>query len=813
MPEYSIGHIGKMLGAKLLGNPSITVEKLSTDSRSIFETRKLLFFAIRGKNHDGHTYIASLIEKGVKAFVVSDQNYCADTEHISYIIVDDVVKALQDVAAMHRSSLGIPVVAITGSNGKTIVKEWLSYLVSGIYRTVKSPKSYNSQIGVPLSVWQAEPFHELALIEAGISMPGEMQALEKIIKPNIGIFTNLGNAHQQFFDTMKHKLHEKALLFADCGKVVFCSDDKTVLEEFSKINKAEQYSWSFDGSGNIHVHIQESLDDATTLCFRYKNNIFSLTVPYTDKASIENACTCAAACLAFHIDINSIGNLFSTLPPVAMRFETLDGLRQCKIINDSYSLDVNSLEIALDNLVLHAGEKKKVVILSDIEQSDHPAAVLYAKIAEMLHARKVDYVFGVGEQISDYKNLFNIESSFFIDTTGLIHSKILNSLRDSVILVKGARSFRFESIVKLLQKQNHETVLEIHLNAIEANLNYFRQKAGNKVKTMVMVKAFSYGSGYYEIAEFLQYLKVDYLAVAYTDEGVDLRRAGITTPIMVMSPQLHDIEQMIEFGLEPEIYSFGLLYSVTKAIELSGHRNYPVHIKLDTGMHRLGFVADEIDLLHTYLKNHPILEIRSVFTHLVGTGNSKHDDFTHRQVALFTDMAGSIADSHSLRHVLNSDGVLRFPQYCFNMVRIGIGLYGLATETDKLQHAGRLKTKIIRTIALKAGNSIGYNRSTVLSRDSIVATIPLGYADGLNRKLGNGNWSVLVNGKLAPIVGDICMDMCMIDITDIEAGRGDEVVVFGPELPVSQMAKVLQTISYEVLTAIPQRVKRVYYSD
>ncbi|NLA25228.1 MAG: bifunctional UDP-N-acetylmuramoyl-tripeptide:D-alanyl-D-alanine ligase/alanine racemase, partial [Bacteroidales bacterium] len=686
MANYTSGEIAKAVNGEIFGNKNIYLNKLATDSRSVFNVEGVLFFAISGQHHDGHNFIERLIKRGVKAFVVSDKNYCTQNNDLCFILVKDSVKALQMCALMHRNNFNKPVVGITGSNGKTIVKEWLSHVLSTKIALSKSPKSYNSQIGVPLSVWQIDKQHKLAIIEAGISQTNEMQSLETVIKPDIGIFTNIGNAHQKNFQTLKQKIEEKAKLFENSKKLVYCADYPEITEVLSKYKSQEHFSWSLQGNGKINFEIQTRLNSFSILKFEFENKQYEIQTNSYDKASIENAINTLVACLALGFDINDFAEAFTSLPILNMRFETIDGINESKIINDAYSLDINSLEIALDNLLNQAGKHRKIVILSDILQSDLSSKAIYTKVADMIKARNIDLLIGIGENISSHYYLFKENSLFYLTTNDFIENSFKIDIHNSEILIKGARNFNFEKIVAHFEKQSHETVFTINLTAIEHNLNYFRQKVGKNVKTMVMVKAFSYGVGYYEIASLLEYLKIDYLAVAYVDEGVDLRRKGISLPIMVMSPSVASLQQMIEYELEPEIYSFDILEALILELAKSGRKQYPIHVKLDTGMHRLGFCAENIQELKSKLYETDSISVKSVMSHLAAGGIEQYDEFTHNQAEKFKEMAKEIANPETLLHIANSSGILRFPEYHFDMIRLGIGLYGFADDNN-LQHS------------------------------------------------------------------------------------------------------------------------------
>ncbi|MEO8087272.1 MAG: bifunctional UDP-N-acetylmuramoyl-tripeptide:D-alanyl-D-alanine ligase/alanine racemase [Bacteroidota bacterium] len=825
---YTTEKISNILGGKLieLAPKSESVEELLTDSRKIAHPETSLFFALKGDRHDGHRYIEGCNEQGVSNFIVSDFKEEWKALKANFIVVDDTLDALQQMATYHREQFSIPVIGITGSNGKTIVKEWLYQLMRDDKNIVRSPKSYNSQTGVPLSVWQLSEEHDLAIFEAGLSQPGEMERLEKIIQPTIGIFTNIGSAHDENFDNQNLKVIEKLKLFRSCETLIYCKDYNTIQLEISKVDflprKLNLLTWSRKTKADLQIGRVNKTSDETEVQGIWLNRFLKIKIPFTDDASIENAIHCWATMLHLGYTAEVIEERMTLLSPVAMRLELKEGINDCSIINDSYSSDIGSLTIALDFLHQQKQHDKRTVILSDILQSGKSEESLYGEVAELLEAKNIDRMIGIGAAIMRQQSQFSIPKKFFADTEEFLRAFSPVDFNDETILLKGARIYGFEKISKVLQQKAHETVMEINLNALVHNLNYFRSRLKPNVKLMAMVKATSYGSGSFEIANILQFHHVDYLAVAYTDEGVELRKAGITLPIMVMNPEMQSFETMISYKLEPEIYNFRLLNQVAEVLQkhTGGEGfSFPVHLKLDTGMHRLGYEERELNELIIRLKNIRTLKVQSIFTHLAATDESEHDGFTKQQLEKFERMSNLIHKAFPypiLRHALNSAGIIRFNEAQFDMVRLGIGMYGYAStwhEQRQLQHVATLRTTISQIKNIPAGETVGYSRTAKLTRDTLIATVAIGYADGINRKLSNGKGSMMINGKLAPIIGNVCMDMCMLDITDVPAKEGDEVIVFGADLPVTEMAKILNTIPYEVLTGISQRVKRVYYQE
>jgi alanine racemase len=731
------------------------------------------------------------------------------------------------MARSHREKFSIPVIGITGSNGKTIVKEWLYQLLSNDRKTVRSPKSYNSQIGVPLSVWQLDPRYEIAIFEAGISEPDEMDKIQTIIKPTIGIFTNIGEAHGENFLSTQQKVGEKLKLFTRSETLIYCLDHSEIFEIIirSGIQKIiKTFSWSRQKT-DADLFIKEISGNETV--FTKIRGIFrgreiSIRIPFTDEASIENAIHCWAAMLLLGYDPGEVSPRFEALQPIAMRLELKDGINHCTIINDSYNSDINSLGIAIDFLRQQANHRKKTIILSDILQSGKDEDELYGRIAEIMVTNKINRLIGIGPAIAKQMDKFQLEKEFYPSTEDFLHRFSFTAFSNEVILLKGARVFEFEQISQALQQKTHETVLEINLNALVHNLNYYRSIVRPDTKIMAMVKAFSYGIGSFEVANALQFHRIDYLAVAYADEGVELRKAGITAPIMVMNPDEESFDQIIAHSLEPEIYSFRILDKLEKAIKkniLPKNKPVKIHIKLDSGMHRLGFLEDEVPELVTRLLANNMLYAESVFSHLAASEDAGADEFTLQQIDVFERMSRQITESAThpvFRHILNSAGISRFPQAQYEMVRLGISLYGVATldsEQSKLESVARLKSTISQVKEIKKGDSVGYNRAFIADQDIRIAIVPIGYADGLSRSLSNGRGHLFVNRTMAPIVGHVCMDMCMLDLTGIVAQEGDEVTVFGPERPLKDLADEMGTIPYEVLSGLSRRVKRVYYHE
>jgi Alr-MurF fusion protein len=820
---YTLDRIAGILRGTLLQTAGPTpILYLVQDSRRVIHPEESLFFALRTDRRDGHDFIIDAYRAGVRNFVVSKPLRLHAIPDAGVLLVDDTLRALGQLAVWHRSRFSLPVVGITGSNGKTIVKEWLYQLLLNNYRIVRSPRSYNSQIGVPLSVWQIGPEDTLGIFEAGISQPGEMELLEPMIQPTYGILTNIGAAHDEGFSDRKEKLREKLRLFTRASSLIYGQDDPLIREEVANFKgPARRFSWSRRHEGaTLYVPHTRVEGGHTHFHARFQGEERRLSIPFTDEASMENALHCWSLLLLLGIPEQQIHDAFAHLQPVAMRLELKTAIHQCTLINDAYSADLDSLYIALDFLNQQQQHPRKTVILSDLLETGRTDTVLFSAVASALKQRGIDRLIGIGPHIGKVRSLFTglPETLFFDDTEDFLRQFPSLSFRDESILLKGARAFAFERISRLLELQAHQTVLEIDLDAMAHNLRAHRALLKPQTKIMAMVKAFSYGSGSYEIANLLQFHKVDYLAVAYADEGVHLRNSGITMPIMVMNPETSAYETLVQHRLEPELFSFAVLKTFRDYLEEEGIQRYPVHIKLDTGMHRLGFAPEETQALARLLERDAALEVKSVFSHLAAGEDPAEDAFTRLQAERFAEgcrILGAALPSPFLRHLDNSAGVLRHPDLQFDMVRLGIGLYGVdGTRSLALREVSTLKTNIAQIRSLEPGETVGYNRRGQVTRPSIIATVRIGYADGYSRRLGNGRGKMLVKGRLAPTIGSIAMDMAMIDITGIDGvEEGSDVVVFGTGLSVEELARWADTIPYEILTGISQRVRRVYFEQ
>jgi len=820
---YSIEDVAGITNGKLHSHEKGEhISSVAIDSRRIHSWKHTLFFALKGKQHDAHNYIPELAAKGCKNFVVSDISSVKNIQNINVIEVDDTLDALQLFASSHRKQFKIPVVAITGSNGKTIVKEWLFQFLKDRFHITRSPKSYNSQVGVPLSVLQLNAESELAIFEAGISMKGEMEKLEKIIQPEMVIITNIGQAHSENFPDNKEKLHEKALLLKNAKSVVYCSDSPEIENEIeSNYSSLKKYNWSQKKDAFVKISEVIVFSRHCSVKFIFKGVEYETEIPFTDAASFENCMNALVASLALNSKVEEVIQKPSQLLPVEMRMEQLEGINNCLLINDSYSSDKDSLSIALDLLNQQKHYDKKTVILSDIVQDKTPEEKLYSEIVSLLNQKKISRLIGIGEHIPKFSSGFKGEKLFFSSTDQFLQSEGAGDFSNEVILIKGARKFGFEKITEHLQQKSHETVLEINLDSVAHNLNYYRSKLNPGTKIMAMVKAFSYGSGGAEMAQLLEFNRTDYLAVAYADEGVELRNSGITLPILVMNPEKHSFETMLRYKLEPEIYSGKIFHEFLDAADRNNRsENLFIHIKIDSGMHRLGFTENEIPDLISLLSQNKSVIVRSVFSHLAASDDPAMDDLTKKQISIFkncTDQIEKAVGYNVLKHILNSAGISRFKESQFDMVRLGIGLYGIGvTDEDKKQliPASTFKTIISQIKQVKKGENIGYTGKNKTIKDAVIATLPLGYADGFTRHLGNGKGYVLIGGKKAPVIGNVCMDMCMVDISGITGvNEGDEAIIFGAGLPVEEFAINAGTIPYEVLTSISRRVKRVYVRE
>ncbi|MDY3848231.1 MAG: alanine racemase [Prevotella sp.] len=851
--RYTIEKITTLIGARRIGNAEAEIRWLLTDSRSLCFPEETLFFALRSGRNDGHNYISELYRRGVRNFVVEREFHYSEYEGANFLEVVSPLAALQRLAERHRDEYDIPVVGITGSNGKTMVKEWLYQLLSPQMVVTRSPKSYNSQIGVPLSVWLLGEQTQVGIFEAGISQPDEMQALHDIIQPTIGVLTSLGTAHQEHFRSMDEKCEEKLALFHDSKVVAYNSDDDVVSRCMRRSGyRGERLSWSReDTKAALFVKKVDRRDTVSTIYYIYKGVEGRYHLPFIDDASVE--CSIAAAVIALYLGVNPIDLdvRMSMLEPVAMRLEVKQGQHGCTIINDSYNNDVNSLDIALDFMSRRPDQegKSRTLILSDIYQSGEAPGQLYHRVVELALKRGVDKFIGIGKEIKaalaadtagtevdgslgqaaklpgtaaacagEERAWTAARFFFFEDVEEFLRSEVFKRLKDEIILIKGARQFGFDHITELLEQKVHETILEVNLNSVVENLNHFRSFMQPTTKMICMVKADAYGAGAVEVSKTLQDHRVDYLAVAVADEGVTLRKNGITSNIIIMNPEMTAFKTMFDYELEPEVYSFRLMDALIKAAEKEGITSYPVHIKLDTGMHRLGFNPEkDIDDVISRLKHQNAIIPRSVFSHFVGSDSDDFDNFSAHQFELFDKASRKLQsafDHKILRHIDNSAGIEHFPERQLDACRLGLGLYGVDSRDNHIINTvSTLKTTILQLRNVPKEETVGYSRKGVLERDSVIAAIPIGYADGLNRHLGRGRGYCLVNGMKAPYVGNICMDVALIDVTDIPCKEGDTVEIFGEHLPVTVLSDLLDTIPYEVLTGVSNRVKRVYYQD
>lgn len=827
---YALREFAEMIGGELLREGTdARAEVLVTDSRNYSGRPNAVFFAIRGPRNDGHDYIEAAAAAGAGAFVVSEPEAAARVPEAGLILVPDTTEALQKAAAAHRARFRPEVVALTGSNGKTVVKEWLYQLLQKSRRVLRSPRSYNSQIGVPLSVWLLEPEHETAVFEAGISKPGEMAKLQKIIAPDVGIFTNIGDAHSEYFKDIASKIDEKLKLFASAKKLIYCRDHVDVRRRIraaftgdseARLGKGpELRDWSLkDPGADLFISTDRPEEGITDLHCTYAGQKFTARLPFTDAASVENAGHCILYLLDSGHSPEAISEGVAALTPIAMRLEQLEGINGCTLINDAYNSDLNSLEIALDQLKLQRKNKTFIAVLSDFSQSGEPPEVLCAKTAELLRMKKIDRLEAVGPELSAHRKAFrDTEARFYPSTEDFLSKFRHEDYRGANVLVKGARAFGFERVASILSEKTHETILEIDLERLRDNLDYIRSLLREETKIMVMVKAFAYGSGAYEIARTLEHYRVAYLAVAYADEGIALREAGITAPIMVLNPEISTYDAMIRYRLEPQIFSFLTLKKFIAALfARDSEWPYPIHIKVNTGMNRLGFDPHEIRSLGALLAVTDAVKTVSVFTHLAGSEAERFDALTEKQVERYAAACDELNRHISpgyMRHVLNSQGVFRHGKYQYDMVRTGLALYGISGNPEFRKHlrpVSRLITTVSQVRKVAAGEGVGYSPKEALPRDTEVAVVPVGYADGLPRTLGNGKGHMIIRGERVPTLGNICMDMTMLDVTGIGCREGDKAEVFGDRADIYEMAENLGTIPYEVLTNISRRVKRVY---
>lgn len=812
-----------MSGAKKKGKyiPASVVSCFLTDSRKLSHPEQTVFFALKTNIRDGHQFIKPLYEKGVNHFVVSDS--FTDTDEFKdacFYVTPSPLKALQNIASSYRKRFSLPVIGITGSNGKTVIKEWMYYLLSKHGAVVRSPKSFNSQIGVPLSVLLIEDYHKYAVFEAGISQPGEMISLQKIIQPDFGIFSNIGPPHSENFFNDQQKIEEKLLLFSHCQRIVMSSSHKQIVDTIllKEINNDNLgFFWGYNDSDHVQIINEFCNGNQKSFSLLYNKESVTFTIPFTDAASSENAMHCFSCMMMMGFDPFETAKYMEGLPSVAMRLELNNGINNSIVINDSYNSDLHSLEIALDFLIQQQQNRTSCVILSDIMQTGMKQEDLYRQTTRLVETKKIQRFIGIGSSITQFKKLFvNIpETYFFQNTQEFIDSLAMHTYSNSIILVKGSRQFGFERIASLFEQKTHQTVLEINLSSILHNLALYRSKLKQGTGLMAMVKAFSYGSGSHEIARLLEYHHVDYLGVAYADEGIELRNKGISMPIMVMAPEETTIEHIISGNLEPEIYSFESLSWLKKY----SSESFKIHIKFDSGMHRLGFNPEDISALCQTLKKMPNINVVSVFSHLSSADNPADKSFTLSQIQLFTRMYESFCNYMNIRpkrHILNSAGITAYPEAQFDMVRLGLGLYGIQPsdyEQLPLKQAARLITRIIQIKKLKKGDRIGYGGDFLADRPMTIAIIPIGYADGFRRMLSHGVGKAYINNKACPVAGNICMDMTIIDITGTDAMVGDEVVIFDQTHPIRELAETMKTIPYEVISGISGRVKRIYLME
>ncbi|RQO32334.1 bifunctional UDP-N-acetylmuramoyl-tripeptide:D-alanyl-D-alanine ligase/alanine racemase [Taibaiella sp. KBW10] len=817
----------------------IDIQEIIIDTRKIVNATYAIFIALNGNNRAGHQYLENAYNKGIRHFIVAqpvDSDLYPDAV---FLYVANTLDALQQIGRANRLKYDYPVIGITGSNGKTIVKEWLYELLSQCapYNQnagpVRSPKSYNSQIGIPLSLWLMQSENSIGIFEAGISQPGEMAKAEAMMRPDIGIITNIGDAHSEGFDNKAQKINEKLLLFTHAKLLIYGIDNPDLQAGVQALNEAriaqgtqplDLFTWSYREEATLRILDTTVAGPYTHIHALYQGQDIHLAIPYTDKAYIENAIHCWCTLLHLGIAAEQIASLMTRLHPVAMRLQLVEGINNCTLINDSYNSDYTSLQIALDFLNQQKQHGKKTIILSDILQIKKNHEQFYQKVAALINQKGIDRLIGIGKNMRQHQEAFaafpQIEQVFFDNTEAFLQNFSTSDFTNETILLKGARDFEFEKIEAILEEKKHTTVMEVDLSAMHSNLKVYQKMLRPGVKLMAMVKAFSYGTGSYEIASLLQYAGVDYLTVAYLDEGIALRKSGITLPIMVMSPELGSYEQMISWKIEPEIFSLQSLENFIKIAQQKDSSAYPIHIKLDTGMHRLGFNEEELPLLISILNSTHHIEVKSIFSHLAGSDEASFDSFTQLQAERYTRMSDQLLAAlpyQPIRHLCNTSAISRFPDLQFDMVRLGIGLYGVdankATQ-DQLQNVGILKTTIAQIRTLKAGETVGYSRRGTLYQDSTVATVSIGYADGYFRDFGNGKGGMMIHGMFAPTLGSICMDMCMLDITGIpDVKVGDAVTVFGPDLPVSRLAGWADTIPYEIMTSVSQRVKRIYTNE
>lgn len=820
--QYRLSQIAKIIGAESLQQveTSPVIQHIVFDSRRIDFPKESIFFAFSSANNDGHHYISDAYQKGIRAFVIAKEIDRSPFPDATFLLVQNTLAALQKLAIFHRQQFDIPIIGITGSNGKTIIKEWLFQLLNTAYQIVRSPRSYNSQIGVPLSILQMTPQHNLGIFEAGISKVGEMATLAPIIDSTIGLFTNIGEAHSEGFSSQSQKIKEKTALFEHCKTILFCADHQEIAQALSTLPDKKLLSWSRSKKADLQILREDKIKEKNYhIQATYLGELCEINIPFTDAASVENAIHCWLLLLYLGVHPATISKGMQSLDSIPMRLELKAAINNSTLINDSYNSDLTSLAAALNFMRQQSGHLLRTLILSDIFQSGSDDRALYQRVATLLAEHKIDRLIGIGQAVKNLKLYSKVkEQSFYEKTEDFLSSGELYNFQHEIILLKGARDFAFERIAQRLARKSHNTTLEIDLNALVHNLRYFRSQLEANTKMMVMVKAAAYGSGSDEIARLLEFQNVDYLAVAYADEGVELRQAGVTLPIMVLNPELATFEALQQYDLEPEIYSQHLLEQLIQFFPSS--TSIRIHLKLDTGMHRLGFEEEQLDPLINTLQLHPQIKVASIFSHLAASDEAMQDDFTVAQIKAFHTLYDQIVHAigyNPIKHILNTNGIIRFPQYQYDMVRLGIGLYGVgaATETkNMLANVLSLKATISQIKPIPKGETIGYSRKGIAEKAMRIATISIGYADGFLRKAGNGRFSVKIHGKPAPTIGNVCMDMTMVDISEIpEASEGDEVLIFGKELSVEVLAGCYDSLVYEVFTGISERVKRVYFQE
>lgn len=815
--NYKITEIASLIGGKFI-NPEIYENDISNviyDSRKISFPKNSIFIALTGNRVDGHDFIKSAYAKGIRNFLTSKPIDLSDYKNSNFISINDTLKSLQLLAQKHRAQYKYPVLAITGSNGKTTVKEWLSKALSKKYKIVKSPKSFNSQLGVALSVLQMDKKHDFAIIEAGISTAGEMQNLQRMIQANYGILTNIGDAHSAGFISKNEKLKEKIILFKTCSQVIFNADDKLITTAISDQITGIKCSWGTAEKNKIRVASIKKESTYSYIKLHYKGAKYNFNIPFQTTDLIENAMHVITFLLLDGFDEETIQQELNEINPIANRLEIKEGIYNSLLINDTYSSDLASMQMAMEYQDLHHADKGKILIFSDFDQQLDKEKI-FLQLNELLIEKKIETAIGIGIE-DTYKKIFSTNSTAFYDSAGQF-LKDYNSIKikDKCVLIKGARKFKLEVIYAHLSKQIHETILETDFSAMANNLNYYKSKLNEKTKVMAVVKAEAYGSGSIQVAQFLEHQKIDYLAVALVDEAIKIRNEGCSLPLMIFNTGSSSVETLLKYNLEPEVYSFELLHSITRAAErLNAVIN--IHLKIDTGMNRLGFKLEEISELNSILKKCNLVKVKSIFSHLAASENSDFDDFTLSQFKQFDNAYSQVCDAicdKPIKHILNTAGTIRFPEYQYDMVRIGLGLYGIdetGLSEAHLEKVHTLKSSIIQIKSLKKGETTGYSRSGKAEQDMRIAIVNIGYADGLMRGAGNGNYHPLVNDQACKIVGNICMDVCMVDITGYSnVNVGDTVEFFGKSLDIKELATACNTISYEIISRIAPRIKRLY---